>query len=117
CDAGLLRIALRNLLANADRHCPAEAVIRVRLAEGGGGLHIDIAHPGKPIAEADQGRLFQKYYRGQNAQARPGAGLGLYLVRSIAERLGGAVALVSAGGEAPICFRLSLPGGPAALAA
>ena len=53
--------------------------------------------------------MFQKYYRGQNAQHRPGAGLGLYLVQRIAKRLKGSVALTGAGGPEPVRFSLCLP--------
>jgi signal transduction histidine kinase len=74
-------------------------------------LRIAVANPGSLIPPAEQERLFQKYYRGQNALRHPGAGLGLYLVRSIAERLGGTVLLKSAGGEEPVCFCLTLPQG------
>jgi signal transduction histidine kinase len=109
CDAGLLRIALRNLLANADRHCAPGRAVRVTLREEGDCLHIDVANSGDRIAPAEQERLFQKYYRGPNALRHPGAGLGLYLVRTIAERLGGSVFLKSAGGAEPVCFCLSLP--------
>lgn len=109
CDAGMLRIALRNLLANADRHCAEGETVRVQVSEEGAMLHIDVANPGSQIPPADQERLFQKYYRGQNALRHPGAGLGLYLVSSIAGRLGGTVALKSAGGDEPVCFGLSLP--------
>lgn len=112
CDAGMLRIALRNLLANADRHCAAGRAVRVTLREEGGFMHIDVANSGDRIAPAEQARLFQKYYRGPNALRHPGAGLGLYLVRTIAERLGGSVFLKSAGGVEPVCFCLSLPRHP-----
>ncbi|QVQ26091.1 sensor histidine kinase [Achromobacter deleyi] len=109
CDAGMLRIALRNLLANADRHCAEGGAVRVEVREDGGMLRIAVANPGSLIPPAEQERLFQKYYRGQNALRHPGAGLGLYLVSSIAERLGGTVLLESAGGEEPVCFCLTLP--------
>ncbi|EHK62997.1 sensor histidine kinase [Achromobacter arsenitoxydans] len=109
CDAGMLRIALRNLLANADRHCAEGGAVRVAVREEGELLHIAVSNPGSAIPPADQERLFQKYYRGQNALRHPGAGLGLYLVSSIAQRLGGAVSLTSAGGNDPVCFSLSLP--------
>ncbi|KAG0920034.1 hypothetical protein G6F32_015806 [Rhizopus arrhizus] len=69
CDAGMLRIALRNLLANADRHCAPGRAVRVTLREEGDYLHIDVANSGDRIASAEQGRLFQKYYRGQSPSA------------------------------------------------
>ncbi|KAF1050938.1 MAG: Sensor histidine kinase ResE [Delftia tsuruhatensis] len=108
-DAGLLRIALRNLLANADRHTPEGESVRLDVTRQGEGLEIQVSNPAEPIAQADQDQLFERYYRGRNAQHRPGAGLGLYLVRRIAERLGGSVALLTAGGEQPVCLRLVLP--------
>lgn len=109
CDAGMLRIALRNLLANADRHCPEGEAVHVVLREDADLQHIDVANSGDPIPADEQERLFQKYYRGPNALRHPGAGLGLYLVRTIAERLGGSVCLKTAGGAEPVCFCLSLP--------
>ncbi len=109
CDAGMLRIALRNLLANADRHCPEGGAVHVDVREDGEMLRIAVSNPGSRIPPAEEERLFQKYYRGQNALRHPGAGLGLYLVSSIAQRLGGAVVLESAGGDEPVCFCLRLP--------
>ncbi|MFD4837145.1 7TM diverse intracellular signaling domain-containing protein [Achromobacter sp. NPDC058515] len=109
CDAGMLRIALRNLLANADRHCADGGTVLASVREEGAMLRIEVANPGSRIPPAEQERLFQKYYRGQNALRHPGAGLGLYLVSSIAERLGGSVMLKTAGGDEPVCFCLSLP--------
>ena len=112
-DASLLRIALRNLLANADRHTPVQSTIQIDIypeqCSGKPWLHIEVTNPGAAIPPAECERIFQKYYRGQNALHRPGAGLGLYLVRSIAQRLGGTVILHSPGGDVPVCFRLSLP--------
>ncbi|MET0549783.1 MAG: sensor histidine kinase [Xanthomonas sp.] len=111
-DTGLLRVAVRNLLANADRHCPADMSIRVRVRGNGEGLRLEVANPGEPIAPAEQERLFQKYYRGANAQHAPGAGLGLYLVRRIAERLGGAVELATQAPGESVRFVLLLPRRP-----
>ncbi len=111
-DAALLRIALRNLLANADRHAPAQALVQLRCCRKGEQLHIEIANAADPIPAEDQRQLFERYYRGQGARRHAGVGLGLYLVRCIADKLGGSVALVAAGGEAPVCLRLVLPVAP-----
>jgi len=108
-DTGLLKIALRNLLANADRHAPAGLAVQLRTMRDGANLGIEVSNVAPRIAVADQERLFEKYFRGQNARHQPGAGLGLYLVRRIAEKLGGSVVLVAAGGERPVCLRLVLP--------
>ncbi|MEI2417379.1 sensor histidine kinase [Orrella sp. JC864] len=108
-DAGLLHIALRNLLANADRHAPPDGRVEVSVRGEGHAVHIDVTNAGARIPVQERERLFQKYYRGQNAMLRPGAGLGLYLVRQIAARLGGSVELACAGGDEPVTFRLTLP--------
>lgn len=111
CDAGLLRVALRNLLANADRHAPAGDVIHIQ-AEGlaDGRLQLTVCNGGEPIPAEETGALFQKYFRGRQARRAPGAGLGLYLVQRIAAMHGGEVALTSDGSQTPITFRMLLPG-------
>lgn len=109
CDAGMLRIALRNLLANADRHCTEGETVTITVHDDGDMLRIAVSNPGTGIPAAEQERLFQKYYRGQNAMRHPGAGLGLYLVSSIAERLGGSVTLEASGGDEPVRFCMRLP--------
>lgn len=111
-DAGLLHIALRNLLANADRHSSANEAVDVVVNEEGEFLLIDICNVSTSIPAHERERLFRKYFRGQSAKLAPGAGLGLYLVRRISEMLGGDVTLLSAGGEQGVCFRLRLPKKP-----
>jgi signal transduction histidine kinase len=111
-DPALLRIALRNLLANANRHAPEGASVQVTTRHEAGQLRIAVSHPAARIPPEEQPHLFQRYWRGQGAQQQPGAGLGLYLVRRIAEKLGGTVALTSAGGDAPVCFQMNLPAQP-----
>ncbi|MDC8757836.1 sensor histidine kinase [Janthinobacterium fluminis] len=109
-DAGLLRVALRNLLSNADRHAPQVQAIRVRaetLADGR--VQVSVSNAGEPLPADEIPRLFQKYFRGRIAQHKPGAGLGLYLVQRIAELHGGQVALDSAGADGTIRFALRLP--------
>ncbi|WP_374981606.1 sensor histidine kinase [Pseudomonas solani] len=111
CDTGLTRIALRNLIANADRHAPADSVIRLDVREraDAGMLDIRVVNEGPEIPREQAPLLFQKYFRGSQAQQSPGAGLGLYLVKRIATLHGGEVKLESTGKDGPICFRLSLP--------
>lgn len=112
-DVGLLHIALRNLLANADRHSLTDETVEVEINEDGDFLLIDICNVSSQIPAHERERLFRKYFRGQNAKHATGAGLGLYLVKRISEMLGGDVTLLSAGGEQGVCFRLRLPKTPA----
>jgi signal transduction histidine kinase len=92
-DARLLRVLLRNLLENARRHghdSPVEAGVEP-LGDGRPGLRIWVADRGPGVAEAERERIFEPFYRPDgHAEARDGGvGLGLYLVRRIAECYGG----------------------------
>lgn len=110
CDPGLLRVALRNLLANADRHTPPGASIELRLQHNEQtGLSFHVSNPGSEIPADEVPRLFEKYFRGRQALQSPGAGLGLYLVRQIAELHGGQARLESTGRSDAVSFRLDFP--------
>jgi signal transduction histidine kinase len=110
CDPGLLRVALRNLLVNADRHTPEGGVIGLDVAaELDGSLRIGVHNPGDAIPADEVARVFEKYFRGRKAARSPGAGLGLYLVHRIAQLHGGDVRLESAGEDGRIRFSVALP--------
>ena len=115
CDAGLLRVALRNLLANADRHTPAGGVIVLEVSAqdvavgARDGLRIGVSNPGDAIPSDEVARVFEKYFRGRKAAQSPGAGLGLHLVHQIAQLHGGHARLECAGHDGPVRFSLGLP--------
>lgn len=110
CDRGLLQVALRNLLANADRHSTTGCAIHVSaVGDEDGALHIAVSNHGEPIPEEEVARLFQKYFRGHAAQHQPGAGLGLYLVKRITEMHGGSVHLENNIAAKIVTFSLRLP--------
>ena len=110
CDKGLLRVALRNLLTNADRHAPEGRPILVHAGvQDSGDIRIAVCNEGPPIADDEVPRLFQKYFRGRIAQHLPGAGLGLYLVQRIATMHAGEVKLENAGHHGTLIFSLLLP--------
>lgn len=85
-DARLLRRLVRNLLENAQRHGapPIEATVMPE----DGGVRLMVHDSGPPIPEEDRARLFERFHR-RSGQSSQGTGLGLSLVRQIAERHGG----------------------------
>ena len=109
CDPSLVRIALHNLLANADRHSPMDQAIELHACgDGRGGLRVTVTDHGEGIASDELPKIFVKYFRGRSAQRRPGAGLGLYLVQRIAELHGGTVTVVNAPAGGAV-FTLTFP--------
>lgn len=109
CDPSLMVIVLRNLLSNADKHSPSDAVISLRVASHTEGtLTIDVCDLGEGIAADELPQVFTKYFRGRTAQRLPGAGLGLYLVKTIVQAHGGTISVASLPSEGTT-FTVVLP--------
>ncbi len=92
-DVRLLRVLVRNLLENARRHglgAPVEAGVEP-LGAGPGGARLWVEDGGPGVPETERERIFEPFYRpaGTAGEAREGSGLGLHLVRRIAQRYGG----------------------------
>ena len=96
-DAHQLRVLLDNLVENALRYTPAGGVVDVEadLQDGRPRLRVVDNGPGIPVAERE--RVFDRFYRGEDAQSLApesgGSGLGLAIVRAIAERHHASVSL------------------------
>lgn len=106
-EFGLLHRAVLNLLLNAVRFAPSGSQVAIDLAVADGMAEVRVTDHGPGIALADQMKLFQRFSRGVPAGTAEGAGLGLYFVRTVAEKHGGAVAVDSAPGQATsFSFRL-----------
>jgi PAS domain S-box-containing protein len=109
-DVQLLRQVILNLASNAIKYTPAGGRIEIRLWREGTGLHWSIRDSGIGISEDSQKRLFEKFFRADNAHTvdTEGTGLGLYLVRLIVERLGGTITCESEVGRGTL-FHFMLP--------
>lgn len=88
-DPRLLRRAVRNLLENARVHGGGATAIRVERAPGVARLIVEDAGPG--VGDADRVRIFEPFQRAAQIPNATGAGLGLSIVRQIAQAHGGAV--------------------------
>ncbi|MGP6158695.1 MAG: sensor histidine kinase, partial [Vulcanimicrobiaceae bacterium] len=111
-DPQELRRALVNLLANALAWTPAGGAIVVRTGEHGGRAELSVEDTGYGVPEADRPRLFQRGGTSRGA----GSGLGLYIVRRIAESHGGEVRFAPRAGGGST-FTLALPQAVAAVPA
>lgn len=114
-DPALVQEILVNLLTNAIKYTPDDGTIRVQFKHENNHLLIAVTDTGYGIPVADQPHIFTKFYRASNILKRDttGTGLGLYLTKNIAERLGGELWFTSREDEGTT-FYLSLPiGAPA----
>lgn len=84
-DPDLLTIALDTLIDNARRYGPRDQPIEVSAQADGGWVSFAVHDRGPGIDPGDQDRIFDKYFRGKSAGAIPGTGIGLHLVKTIAE--------------------------------
>jgi len=97
-----------NLLDNAVKHSPRGATVRVRGERDDGTIILRVRDAGSGLPEGAQVRLFQRFYRGENA-VRNGAGLGLAIAQAIAQAHGGAISAQNvADGGAEFAVRLPI---------
>ncbi|WP_043627499.1 HAMP domain-containing sensor histidine kinase [Nonomuraea candida] len=107
-DADALRRAVSNLLSNAVRLSPSGGTIRVGAGRADGWLWAAVRDDGPGLREADQARVFDRFWRGEASRRDRHTGLGLAIVRQIVESHGGRVEVFSRLGEGAT-FVLWLP--------
>ncbi len=108
-DAEKIGTALANLISNAIRFSPVQGLLHIKLSQLANSVRIDIHDDGPGIAEADQKRVFEPFFRGerQPADAIRGSGIGLSIVHEYISAHGGRIELVP--GDAGAHFRIELP--------
>ena len=87
-----------NLLDNALKYTPNDAVIVVSARREGDGATISVADSGPGLTTAEIANLFEPYRRGGAARGRTGTGLGLYVSKQIVEAHGGRIGVESVTG-------------------
>ncbi|WP_342117832.1 ATP-binding protein [Pseudoduganella sp. OTU4001] len=109
-DADLLRQVLQNLVSNAVKYGIPEGWIAIQARRAGAGWQIDVSNASAGIAFEHRERLFDRFYRADEAHNRrvAGVGLGLALAREIARAHGGELRLAECT-PSQVTFSLSLP--------
>jgi two-component system sensor histidine kinase MprB len=97
-----LERALSNLVDNACKFSPAGTAVDVTVT----GTQIEVADRGPGIAASDREHVFDRFYRAPEARTMPGSGLGLSIVKQVADRHGAGVEILSrAGGGTVVRIR------------
>ena len=115
-DAEELRAAVSNLIDNAIKYSGQKARVAVEFCEAGSAnLSVRVRDNGMGIPPSELKRIFKRFYRIPNSSALrvKGTGLGLFIVRSVAERHGGRAWAESDGPGRGSTFTLELPAAPA----
>lgn len=119
-DRNRLHQAVVNLLANARTHTPAGTAVRAGLRVEGSEVVISVNDNGPGIPAEVQGRVFERFTRGDDSRTRTGdggrssTGLGLAIVAAVAEAHHGMVRVWSVPGDTRFELRLPLAPGPSA---
>ncbi|HSB70569.1 MAG TPA: sensor histidine kinase KdpD [Candidatus Methylomirabilis sp.] len=111
-DDVLVEQVLINLLENAIKYTPSGSEIELTARMDAGMVTVGVADRGSGIPPGDEGRVFEKFYRGRSGASR-GAGLGLAICRGIVEAHGGRIwAENRRAGGAIFQFTIPLKGRP-----
>jgi two-component system, OmpR family, sensor histidine kinase KdpD len=112
-DPEMLGLAIIQLLDNAFCYSPPGARITVIAGIEARNIVVRVANPGPPIPVQEQGRIFDRFYRGSAGRETAGTGLGLYVARKIVLAHGGSLDLDNDhdhGRQTVFCLRLPLAG-------
>jgi heavy metal sensor kinase len=111
-DARMLQRMIANLLDNAIRYTPAGGSVNVMIeAPSDDQIRVNFQDTGIGIAEQDQDRIFERFYRCDPSRSESGSGLGLSLARAVARAHGGDISVISDPGGGST-FSVTLPPSP-----
>ena len=107
CDTHRIGQLVSNLLSNAVRYGDRSKPILLEAGVEGDEFHLAVVNQGEPIPEAAREKLFMPFQRGEVSNREKGLGLGLFIVREIAQAHGGEMQVLSDRSETR--FQLSMP--------
>ncbi len=107
-DADSVRQMLTNLLSNAIKYSPASPDIQVKALIDGDQVVIQVKDHGVGISQEDLPKMCNRFFRAGTSTGIAGTGLGLHIVKTLAEMHGGSIGIESEAGEGST-FTLRLP--------
>lgn len=108
CDPIHAENILVNLLSNAVKYSPADTPVAITVSCKDDMVECSVTSHGEPMGPSERDAVFERYFRGENADGHPGVGIGLYMARTLAKMQGGNVRLDECQ-KGRVTFTLSLP--------
>ena len=108
CDPIHAENILTNLVTNAIKYSPEDTEVGITLAAMDDTVECVVANEGVLEDKGEREALFERYFRGSNAEGRPGIGVGLYMARTLARLQGGDIRLLQSA-PGTVRFALLLP--------
>jgi signal transduction histidine kinase len=106
----MLRVVVENLLANSIRYAGQGKTCAIELTDAASGPALTVSDDGSGVPATDLPRLFERFYRGDQARTSRGTGLGLAIVKHIVTSAGGEIVATSEPGEG-LAIRIAFPPG------
>ena len=114
-DERAIQLAVINLIDNALKYAPESGVVAVNVAREAGSIVVRVVDRGPGVPLEDRERIFERFVRGSAARVTPsgrpvrGSGIGLALVKHIAESHGGRAWVESGPGHGASFAKISIP--------
>jgi len=108
CDAVLIERVLVNLLENAAKYTPPDAIVEIVAQSVGEEMRVTVVDNGPGIRPGSEQEIFNKFSRGVRESAISGVGLGLAICKAIVEAHGGSISAANRGGRGA-AFTFTLP--------
>lgn len=108
-ERALITQMLANLVENALIHTPPGSTVEVRAEHLGGVARLAVEDDGPGVADDDQGRIFERFFRVERSRTTPGSGLGLSLAAAVAAAHGATIRAEDAGPGLRIHVDFPLP--------
>lgn len=92
-DTKMIQIIFENLVSNAIKYTPHGGEIQIKMQKKGNEILIGVVDTGVGIPADQQSKIFAKFFRADNASSykADGSGLGLYIVKTVVEKIGGKI--------------------------
>lgn len=107
-DEKVLELSLSNIVHNAIKYSPENTIIDIKIAQNNKNTVFKIKDNGIGIPELEQKNIFNRYFRAENVLNIQGTGIGLNIVKSHLENLGGSIDFTSKEHEGSV-FTITLP--------